>query len=32
MGSSVYVENKKKDVLILKEGTTQGLNGTTLTA
>ena len=32
MGSSVYVENKKKDVLILKEGPTQGLNGTTLTA
>ena len=32
MNSSVHVDNKKKDVLMLIEGPTQGLNGTTLTA
>ena len=32
MGSSVHVDNKKKDILILDEGPTQGLDGTTLTA
>ena len=32
MSSSVYVDNKKKDILILGEGPTQGLDGTTLTA
>ena len=32
MSSSVHVDNKKKDILILGEGPTQGLNGTTLTA
>ena len=32
MSSSVHVENKKKDILILREGPTQGLDGTTLTA
>ena len=32
MTSSVHVDNKKNDVLILGEGTTQGLNDTTLTA
>ena len=30
--SSVYVDNKKKDILTLREGPTQGLDGTTLTA
>ena len=30
--SSVHVDNKKKDILILGEGTTQGLGDTTLTA
>ena len=29
---SVHVDNKKKDILILGEAPTQGLNGTTLTA
>ena len=32
VGSSVHVDNKKKDILILVEGPTQGLGGTTLTA
>ena len=32
MSSSVHVDNKKKDILILGEGSTQGLDGTTLTA
>ena len=32
MSSSVYVDNKKKDILILGEGPTQGLDGTTLNA
>ena len=32
MSSSVHVDNKKKDILILGEGPTQGLDGTTLTA
>ena len=32
MSSSVHVENKKKDILILGEGPTQGLDDTTLTA
>ena len=32
MSSSVHIGNKKKDVLILSEGPTQGLDGTTLTA
>ena len=31
MSSSVHVDNKKKDILILGEGPTQGLDGTTLT-
>ena len=31
MNSSVHVGNKKKDILILGEGPTQGLDGTTLT-
>ena len=30
--SSVHIGNKNKDVLILGEGATQGLNDTTLTA
>ena len=30
--SSIHVDNKKKDVSILGEGSTQGLDGTTLTA
>ena len=30
--SSVHVDNKKKDILILTEDPTQGLDGTTLTA
>ena len=29
---SVHVDNKKKDILILGKGPTQGLDGTTLTA
>ena len=32
MGPSVYVDSKKKDILILGESTTQGLYDTTLTA
>ena len=31
MSSSAHVENKKKDILILAEGLTQGLDDTTLT-
>ena len=32
MSYSVHVDNKKKDILILGEGPTQGLDGATLTA
>ena len=32
MSSSVHVDNKNKDILILGNGTTQGLDDTTLTA
>ena len=32
MSSSVHANNKKKDILIICEGPTQGLYGTTLTA
>ena len=32
MNSSVHVDNKKKDILILGKGLTQGLDGTALTA
>ena len=32
MSSSVHVDNKKKDILILGEVSTQGLDDTTLTA
>ena len=32
MSSSLHVDNKGKDILILVEGPTQGLDGTTLTA
>ena len=32
MSSSVHVDNKKIDILILGEGSTQGLDDTTLTA
>ena len=32
MSSSVNVDNKKKDIVILGEGPTQGLDGTTLTS
>ena len=32
MSFSEHVDNKKKDILILVEGPTQGLDGTTLTA
>ena len=32
MSSSVHVDHKKKDILILGKGPTQGLDGTTLTA
>ena len=32
MSSFVHVDNKGKDILILGEGPTQGLDGTTLTA
>ena len=32
MSSSVHIDNKKKDILLLGEGPTQGLDGTTLTA
>ena len=31
MSSSVYIDNKNKDILILGEGLTQGLDDTTLT-
>ena len=31
MSSSVHVDSKKKDILILGDGPTQGLNGTTFT-
>ena len=30
MSSSVHIDNKKKDILILGKGPTQGLNDTTL--
>ena len=30
--SSVHIDNKNKDILVLGEGTTQGLNNTTMTA
>ena len=29
MSSSIHGDNKKKDILILDEGTKQGLDGTT---
>ena len=32
MSSSVHVDNKKKDILILAEGPTQSLDDTILTA
>ena len=32
MSSSVHIDNKEKDILILGEGPTQGLDDTTLTA
>ena len=32
MSSSVDIDNKEKDIFILGEGTTQGLDDTTLTA
>ena len=32
MLTSVHIDNKKKDILILGQGPTQGLDGTTLTA
>ena len=32
MSSSVHVDNKGKDILILRKGPTQGLDDTTLTA
>ena len=32
MSSSVYVDNKGKDILFLGKGPTQGLDDTTLTA
>ena len=32
MSSSVHIDNTKKDILILGEGPTQGMGGTTLTA
>ena len=32
MSSSVHIGNKNKDILILGEGPTQGLDDTTLTA
>ena len=32
MSSSVHIDNKGKDILILGEGPTQGLDDTTLTA
>ena len=32
MSSSVHIDNKNKDILILGKGPTQGLSDTTLTA
>ena len=32
MNSSVHVDNRRKDILILDEGLTQGLDNTALTA
>ena len=32
MSSSVHVDNKETDILVLGKGPTQGLDGTTLTA
>ena len=32
MSPSVYIDNKKQDILILGEGPTQGLDKATLTA
>ena len=32
MSSSVHIDSKNKDILIIGEGATQGLNNTTLTA
>ena len=32
MSSSVHIENKGKDILLFGEGSTQGLDDTTLTA
>ena len=32
MSSSVHIDNKKKYILVLGEGCSQGLDGTTLTA
>ena len=32
MSSSVHIDNKNKDILILGEGPTQGLDNTALTA
>ena len=32
MSSSVHIDNKKKDILILGKGPTQGLDDTTITA
>ena len=32
MSSSVHIDNKEKDILILGKGSTQGLNNTKLTA
>ena len=32
MSSSVHIDNKNEDILILGEGPTQGLDDTTLTA
>ena len=32
MSSSVHIDNKNKDILILVEGSTQGLHDTTLTS
>ena len=32
MSSSVHIDNKRKDILILSKRPTQGLNRTTLTA
>ena len=32
MSSSVHIDNKNKDILILGKGPTQGLDNTTLTA